>query len=367
MSDMGNTKTTNEPSAAKKQKQEKKTQRKVCKAVGKELRFKQTLGALPDGVVLFVKDWVIDWINPIAARDLGLDAENDIGRRITDFYPDQRLVEGLRDGALERPISLTTKAGRILDARIISAGKKYKVLVTRDVTEHKRADDFRRDFVANVSHELRTPLTVLKGFLELSQDSQSTDQEKLHYKLMVEQVKRMGTLVDDLLTLSKLEQQSNPAGREIVKVMPMLLEAAEEGRILSQSRHTIIVQGDESRILFGDKREIKSAVTNLVSNAVRYTPTGGEIFVSCTYGSEGTVISVRDNGIGLAPEDIPRVTERFYRVDKSRSRDTGGTGLGLAIVKHILFRHQARLSIASEVGKGSDFKMIFPKDRSARI
>lgn len=347
--------------AQKNLKDDKKLQKKVIKAEGKELRFKQTLRALPDGVILMSDNWDIQWMNPIAERDLHLDAEHDIGKKFHACYPNGEVLKNILKG--KRQIETQNIHGRIVEIRVISAGTKYKVLVTRDVTEEKRSEEFRRDFVANVSHELRTPLTVIKGFLELSEAWQLTEQQRKHLQLMYEQVERMGTLVNDLLTLSRLERDSAPAAREPINLIKLLTESAIDGRFISQGNHSIILEHLDNATVLGDPVEMKSAIINLVSNAVRYTPQGGQITISSHRSEGGLAISVKDNGIGIAQEAIPRVTERFYRVDKSRSRETGGTGLGLAIVKHVLFRHQSHLKITSELGKGSNFQIVIPNDR----
>ncbi len=346
-------------------KQNAKPHRKTEKAEAKELRFKQTLGALPDGVVLLLKNWEIQWLNPIAQTDLGISPATAIGKNITAIDINKDLIDFIKTGDFSKTLHITTKNRKILEARIISSGTKYWVLVTRDITEHERADAFRRDFVANVSHELRTPLTVIKGFLELLQNIPHTEQERRHYQLMDEQVQRMLDLVKDLLTLGKLEERTPAPTQEQIHIKELLEDAAREGRVISHGHHTLKVKGDDQLIVKGSKSEIMSAVVNLISNAVRYTPSGGTIVASCQNTPDGALISVKDNGIGIASEDIPRITERFYRVDKSRSRETGGTGLGLAIVKHIISRHQGKLEILSELGKGSDFRIIFPKSRTA--
>ena len=320
---------------------ESKDEKKIQKKVEKELRFKQTLRALPDGVVLMSKDWEIQWMNPMAERDLHLDSLADIGKKIQTCYPDGEFLSKVTKG--DGSLQTETLEGRIIEVRVISAGS------------------------ANVSHELRTPLTVIKGFLELAEDWPLNSQQERHLDLMYEQVERMGTLVNDLLTLSRLERDSAPAAKDPIDLTTLLTDAAVDGRFISQGNHSIVLEHVEKVTILGDIVEMKSAVTNLVSNAVRYTPQGGTIVVSTFMTEEGLVISVKDNGIGIAAEAIPRVTERFYRVDKSRSRETGGTGLGLAIVKHVLFRHQARLKILSELGKGSDFQIILPKERVEKV
>lgn len=342
----------------------KKTEKNEAKLEEKELRFRQTLSALPDGVVLTKKDWQIQWMNPIAKRDMQLSQEQDIGKNLIERFSGTELSAFLQSDRKEGNFIWELNSGKMLEVRVISAGKKYTVVVTRDVTESKRTDDFRRDFVANVSHELRTPLTVIKGFLELSEENASKDEEeRLHWKMMREQADRMGALVDDLLRLSRLERDSAPAVRESVDVFSLLKEAAAEGKIVSRGRHSIEIGAVSGEHILADAKEMRSAVTNLVTNAVRYTPENGHIKLTWEAKENEGIITVSDDGIGIAPEDIPRVTERFYRVDKSRSRETGGTGLGLAIVKHVLFRHQANLQIDSELGLGSSFKIVIPKER----
>jgi two-component system phosphate regulon sensor histidine kinase PhoR len=222
----------------------------------------------------------------------------------------------------------------------------------------------RRDFVGNVSHELRTPLTVIKGFLEAFIDGGSVlDSTRQHHlNLMYEQADRMHRLVEDLLTLSRLESQQGPDVEEEVDAAQLVSEVADEARTLSAGRHRISVEVQKVK-LRGGRDEVRSAYGNLVSNAVRYTPVGGHITLRCLEQDGGVALQVQDTGIGVAAEHIPRLTERFYRVDKSRSRETGGTGLGLAIVKHVLIRHQARLDVQSEVGRGSVFSAWFPPSR----
>ena len=332
----------------------------------KELRVRLTLSALPDGVVLLRKDLVIQWMNRIAERDLSLDPEKDVGKKLTDVFTNPEFIQHIQSERWKARQLIDLPDGRVLEVRVISAGKKYTVVVTRDITESKRIDDFRRDFVGNVSHELRTPLTVIQGFLELATENPNLNEEdRLHWEMMLEQAERMRALVDDLLALSRLEQDAAPASRELIDVDEILEEAAAEGRMISGGAHEIKITKVAPEGILGDFKDMRSAVTNLVTNAVRYTPKDGKIELSWEVKDDHGILSVKDNGIGIAPEHIPRVTERFYRVDKSRSRETGGTGLGLAIVKHVLFRHQAQLQIESELGKGSTFKIIISKARLA--
>jgi two-component system phosphate regulon sensor histidine kinase PhoR len=239
------------------------------------------------------------------------------------------------------------------------------MLLARDITEIARVEAMRRDFVANVSHELRSPITVIVGFLEAFDDMPDLDpvEFRKHIPLMREQSDRIRRLVDDLLTLARLENEPENK-EESVDVPAMARRLADEANAISQGRHHIELSLESGMRLIGNGQEIYSALANLVSNAVRYTPTGGHIGLRWAAGEkQGMVFSVTDTGEGIEPQHIPRLTERFYRVDRGRSRATGGTGLGLAIVKHILQRHQARLRIDSVIGKGSTFSAVFPAER----
>jgi len=238
-------------------------------------------------------------------------------------------------------------------------------LLSRDITRWERMETTRQDFVANVSHELRTPLTVLGGFLETLSDMREPDPAMLRrsLELMSEQATRMQRLVEDLLTLSKLESTQNPLREDFVDLPEMARALVRDAQALSNGRHRFILRVESEVGLNGNAEELGSALFNLISNAVRYTPENGEIEVSWSKHDSETVFAVRDTGIGIEPDHIPRLTERFYRVDRSRSRASGGTGLGLAIVKHVLSRHQARLEIESEPGKGSTFSAVFPPTR----
>jgi two-component system phosphate regulon sensor histidine kinase PhoR len=235
----------------------------------------------------------------------------------------------------------------------------------RDVTQSERLDRMRRDFVANVSHELRTPLTVLSGFLETVRELPLEPEERDRYlALMAEQSDRMQRIVQDLLTLSTLESSPPPPEREQVAMAPLLARLQRDAEALSGGRHTIVLDADAGD-LFGAESELASAFGNLVSNAVRYTPAGGRIVIAWKTLGSCAEFSVTDDGLGIAPEHIPRLTERFYRADTGRSRETGGTGLGLAIVKHALSRHQSQLQVTSAPGKGSRFSALFPQTRLA--
>jgi two-component system phosphate regulon sensor histidine kinase PhoR len=240
-----------------------------------------------------------------------------------------------------------------------------RLVLSQDITEGERADAMRRDFVANVSHEIRTPLTVLSGFIETMATLPLTDVERrrvLH--LMDQQTQRMQTLVSDLLTLAQLEGSPRPAADRWVGVGDLLQQVESDARTLSQGRHEITVNGSEAAQLAGAEHELLSAMANLASNATRYTPEGGRIQMSWRVLHDGSgEFAVRDTGPGIEREHIPRLTERFYRVDGSRSRETGGTGLGLSIVKHVVQRHGGELDIQSEPGRGSNFRLVFPASR----
>jgi len=243
----------------------------------------------------------------------------------------------------------------------VPLGERNTLLVSLDVTDARRVEAMRSTFVANVSHELRTPLTVVSGFLEHFGDesAMSPEQRQQYARLMSEQTRRMLSLVDDLLTLSRLEAEDAPASEEDIDMADLLAQLRAEAESLSAGRHRLEVSC-KGPGLRGNRNELHSAFGNLVSNAIRYTPAGGEIRIRWKLRAGVGVFSVRDSGVGIAAEHIPRLTERFYRVDRGRSRDTGGTGLGLAIVKHILLRHQAALVIDSQPGAGSNFRAEFP-------
>jgi two-component system phosphate regulon sensor histidine kinase PhoR len=254
-----------------------------------------------------------------------------------------------------------------LSLQLVPYGDKQKLLLSRDVTRLERIQTMRRDFIANVSHELRTPLTVIGGFLETLTDADESHPDpkarKWALTLMTDQTKRMQHLVEDLLALSRLEDTENLVREETVDVPQMLRGLYDEAQSLSAGRHLVILSLDTDAKLLGSADELRSAFSNLISNAVRYTPDSGVITLSWIIRNGQGVFSVQDSGIGIEPEHIPRLTERFYRVDRGRSRESGGTGLGLAIVKHVLTCHQANLDIVSEQGKGSCFSARFPATR----
>lgn len=332
-------------------------------------RYRLSLSALPEGVVLFRQGHTVEWCNPAAEKHLGIKLTTHLGMALNLVFDNPKIVEYLESGDYSKPIEIKSQEpGRILLLFAVVADKTHFIMVTRDITEQRRIDSMRKDFVANVSHELRTPLTVITGFLDMILRGKELDEKTLHEHLclMQQEAERMQSLVNDLLSLSRLEskdeQESEPP--EVVNMAKLVASLAEDGVALSRGRHTIDTDISCNQAVLGQVDELRSACLNLVTNAVRYTPDGGKIEISWHYDpkEESAIFAVQDNGIGIDAEDIPRLTERFYRVDKSRSREKGGTGLGLAIVKHVAIRNHCRLDIQSEPGKGSTFSLIFPKD-----
>lgn len=328
--------------------------------------MEQAASALPEGVVILDEAGHIEWCNPLAERHFGIDSRRDFGQQITYLVRQPEFVRYLALNSNE-PLVLrgTRRDEMVLSLKFVAYGMDKRLLISRDITQLERVETVRRDFVANVSHELRTPLTVVNGFVETLHDMPNleNDMARRALQLMGEQTSRMENLVDDLLTLSRLENAQNALHEEKVDMQELMRILLEEGRSLSGGKHRFRSEIERAESISGSASELRSALGNLVSNAIRYTPPGGEIVLSWQAGEEGPVFSVKDSGIGIAPEHIPRLTERFYRVDRSRSRETGGTGLGLAIVKHIASRHQAVLEVASEEGKGSTFSIRFPDKR----
>ncbi len=332
------------------------------------VRSRRGAQALPYGVAVLDAEYRLDWCNDAAREHLGLEPGRDRGQPVVNVVRAPGFVEYLRAGEFAEALNLRAPGGtRTLALQIVSFGDKEHLLLSQDVTGTERVEAMRRDFVANVSHELRTPLTVLAGFLETIQDLKlDADRVRDYVGLMAPQAERMKRLIDDLLTLSVLEHAPPPPPAGRVPLRPLLERVRAEAEALSGGRHRVSLAVEAAADLYGAESEIASAFVNLVSNAVRYTPAGGEIRIFWRAAADGGAeFTVEDTGIGIEPEHLPRLTERFYRVDRSRSRETGGTGLGLSIVKHALARHQAGLSIDSRPGKGSRFSARFPAARVA--
>ncbi len=341
--------------------------------------FLLAIQASPNGVMLLDDQSQIEWCNQTAAKQLGINIERDLMQRIGNLVrdpifmaymsasePREAIVMAGRDDREGHPVRISVQRHRY--------GEGKQLLITRDVTALEQADAMRRDFVANVSHEIRTPLTVLSGFVETLQSLALSPQEQHRYLgLMATQAHRMQSLVEDLLTLSRLEGSPSPGYQVSLSLSQLMAICQDEAQALS-----VLLDGVETpqcvtfsvehrlsdAVLLGESRELQSALSNLVSNAVRYTPAGGRIDVTAESLPDGRLqLKVKDSGPGIATEHLPRLTERFYRVDRSRSRESGGTGLGLAIVKHVMQRHEGQLLIQSVLGQGSCFTLTFPPTR----
>jgi len=329
-------------------------------------QFLSAIEASPNGVLMLDSHEQIVWCNRVAADHFSLDPKRDLQQRITNLVRAPAFVAYLQAGRYGEPLVLGNGRGPgTLSIIVREYGEGMRLVLSLDITERVRNEAMRRDFVANVSHEIRTPLTVLSGFIETMHTLPLTAVERERVLvLMTQQTARMQTLVADLLTLAQLEGSPRPAPDRWVSLDGLLLRIAADAEALSAGRHQLHLQPVTGVEVAGIESELLSAIANLVTNAVRYTPDGGEVEV-CWRVLEGGSgeLTVVDTGLGIAREHIPRLTERFYRVDGSRSRETGGTGLGLSIVKHVMQRHGGELMIQSDVGKGSRFRLVFPAAR----
>ena len=336
--------------------------------------FLAAIQASPNGVLLLDSAGRIEWCNQTAADHLGVDPQRDLMQHVTNLVREPAFLSYLNVADFDQEVQINgygaSPAKPVqVSVHIHPYGKKRRLMLTRDVTAVQQAEAMRRDFVANVSHEIRTPLTVLSGFVETLQNLPLNETERLKYlALMAQQAERMQTLVNDLLMLSRLEGSPLPSRQDWSRARDLLGRCVEEARglseVLNQSEHRIEMELGGDFELAGNAGELISGISNLLSNAVRYTPGGGRISCGIKFRADGDAeVWVADTGPGISPEHIPRLTERFYRVDRSRSRETGGTGLGLAIVKHVVQRHGGQLSIASKLGQGSVFTLRFPADR----
>lgn len=332
--------------------------------------FIEAFQASPNGIVMLDQEDHIEWCNSIAESYFGLIFKRDVMQRINYLIRRPEFVQYLTKRNFDEPLLLErmgSDASLSLMLQAFPFGQNRHLLLIQNVTDLQKTDAMRRDFVANVSHEMRTPITVLMGFLETVQSLDlAKEQQEQYLDMMMAQAQRMKSLVEDLLTLANLEANTLPAASKKVEIPTLFALIRNDAEALSNGRHTLMIENSSAQNLLADEHEVLSAFSNLVSNAIRYTPDGGEIRVRwrVTHDGHGE-FSVADTGPGIAPEHLSRLTERFYRVDRSRSRDTGGTGLGLAIVKHIASRHQGQLLIESTPGKGSSFTIRFPKERVA--
>ncbi|BAO45414.1 phosphate regulon sensor histidine kinase PhoR [Thiolapillus brandeum] len=335
-------------------------------------RFYDTLEAMPDAAVILKEDLRVQWFNVAAMELLGLEFDDRRKQKpiaaLIEYAPFADWVQnGASDSSLEMPSP--ADASRLLHLRLVSFGDQQSLLLAHDVTELKRVEAVRKDFIADVSHELRTPLTVVVGYLEMLSEEKLP--EDIHQALISSrrQAERMQSIVADLLMLSRLEMEEDQAGEiEIVPVPDLLANLVEDARQLSGAAgHSLTLHVDESLGIRGNERQLSSAFGNLIFNAVRHTPAGTPIDIFWGREGEGARLVVADRGPGIAPEHLQRLTERFYRVDKSRSRERGGTGLGLSIVRHVLRRHDARIEITSVAGEGSRFNCLFPGQRLVKL
>jgi two-component system, OmpR family, phosphate regulon sensor histidine kinase PhoR len=324
---------------------------------------KQITNAVPDGLFLLDPSGRILWCNQAALVMHALDAFRDIGKPIAQLIRAPEFAAYLEDETRTEPVLII--AGRTLSFHLERGSEGARLLLTRDVTEREKLDRMRRDFVANVSHELRTPLTVVGGFVETLADLPLEEIERNRYlQLIGTQTANMRRLVEDLLTLARLENDQLPPEDTPIELALIAREVLADAEALSSGAHTFVASIESATVL-GSASELRSALGNLLSNAVRYTPAGGrvELTVKLATNEQEIIVEVKDSGVGIAAEHLPRLTERFYRIDRSRSRETGGTGLGLAIVKHVAQRHRAKLETESQVGgehHGSTFRLRFP-------
>jgi len=355
-------------------KSHKQLNRKARKSEVRLQEFLSALQASPNGVVLLDRGLTIAWANSTASQHLGIDPQRDLGQQVRNLIRHPDFIAFLNATDRSRSIEIDGRDAypghqQRIAIHLHPYGKGRLLMLTRDVTALQLAEAMRRDFVANVSHEIRTPLTVLSGFVETLQTLPLNPDEQTRYlALMAQQAQRMQTLVSDLLTLSRLEGSPVPGASEWVSVPGLLEEAVAEARalsdVLAKGAHQIELQTGETLDVAGSREELHSAVSNLLSNAVRYTPAGGRIAAGWRVMADGSMeLFVSDTGPGIAAEHLTRLTERFYRVDRSRSRETGGTGLGLAIVKHVVQRHGGQVQMHSILGQGSTFGFTLPASR----
>jgi two-component system phosphate regulon sensor histidine kinase PhoR len=331
-------------------------------------RFQESTSAMPDATLVLNAENEIEWFNKAAIMLLGLNKVQDVGQRIDNLVRTPAFVNYLMRGNFRRPLEMFSPENRdiSLSINIVGYGKNNKLMIVRDVTRLHQLENMRRDFVANVSHELKTPLTVINGYLENLMDAGDENTSQWYGVLdqMHQQSERMAQIVNDLLLLSRLETDDDSQSRDPVAVPALIAAIVDDlNSLIKEKQQTVEVDCDLNLWLQGNEKELYSAFSNLIVNAVKYTPEKGKITLRWQLKAGQPYFEVMDSGIGIAPEHIPRLTERFYRVDKGRSRDQGGTGLGLAIVKHVMIRHNAKLMISSEPGKGSSFRCAFSPER----
>jgi two-component system phosphate regulon sensor histidine kinase PhoR len=333
-------------------------------------RFIEAFQASPNGIVMLDDQDQIEWCNAIAEQFLEIQFKRDALQRIHYIVRKPEFVQYMMSRQFEEPVVLEkmgSAASLILRLQVFPFSENRRLILIQDITDLSKAEAMRRDFVANVSHEMRTPLTVMMGFLETVQTLELPPEQKAQYlEMMMDQGRRMKNLVEDLLTLANLEANTQPAPMNSISMSYLMSLIKNDAYALSQGKHSLNFDLKTPCNLLGEEREVLSAFSNLVSNAIRYTPNVGSVSATWSVNAAGEgEFTVTDTGPGISSEHIPRLTERFYRVDRSRSRETGGTGLGLAIVKHVANRHQANLVIESTPGRGSKFILRFPPVRTS--
>ena len=333
-------------------------------------RFIEAFQASPNGIVMLDDQDQIEWCNAIAEQFMGIQFKRDALQRIHYIVRKPEFVQYMINRQFEEPVVLEkmgSASSLFLRLQVFPFSENRRLILIQDITDLSKAEAMRRDFVANVSHEMRTPLTVMMGFLETVQTLELPPEQKAQYlEMMMDQGKRMKNLVEDLLTLANLEANTQPAPMNSISINYLMSLIKNDAYALSQGKHSLNFDLKTPCNLLGEEREVLSAFSNLVSNAIRYTPNVGSVSATWSVNAAGEgEFTVTDTGPGISPEHIPRLTERFYRVDRSRSRETGGTGLGLAIVKHVANRHQANLVIESTPGRGSTFILRFPPVRTS--
>ena len=330
--------------------------------------FRSLTDAFPDATLVIDADDLLTWFNNAAQDLLKLKSPDDLGRPVTNLLRGPDFANWLAvQKDVKSPLEMPSPRGerRWLTVNAVSFREEQRLVILRDTTEVHRLEKVRRDFVANISHELRTPLTVVQGYLEMLEEHPSSDVSEAVSK-MLGQTGQMQSLLDDLLELSRLQSDEMQGDEEPINVPALLTQLKEQAEELSRGKHKLTFKIEEKLHIKGVAVDIESAFSNLIANAIKYTPKGGHIKVSWKEREDGPEFTVKDNGIGIPRREIPRLTERFYRVGSDRARDTGGTGLGLAIVKHVLIAHKAELVIHSELGEGSSFTCRFPAERILR-
>ena len=326
-------------------------------------QFTQAAEALMDGVVDLNESNEIIWSNKRSQLMLNLNLKKDTGQPINYIFRNTDLISYLEKGNYEESIKINLDAGntKIIEIKIVRFGEKQKVLIAKDISQAIKIESDRKEFISNVSHELKTPLTVISGFIETLEDILKIkgQEHKKILKMMGDQAHNMSKLIDDLLLLSNVESSLFQNRSEKLFINKMISKIKKSVSVLDSKNHIIKYQIDQNLQVYGSKKEIESAFTNLITNAIRYTNKNGSISISWGLINGLPIFEVRDNGNGIEKKHIHKITERFYRVDPDRSRQTGGTGLGLSIVKNIINQHNGELKITSEIGKGSTFKLIF--------